>query len=260
MVIEDKPVPEPISNEFLIRIASASLCHSDLMAIGRTSSVTMGHEAAGYIEKIPDSLQDKGFREGDPVGFLYAAGACYECKGCEKFNPACEKGAKTHGFNTDGFFAEYAAVDWRNCVRLPASIDPRRASPIFCAGLTSFNAVDSCQLQPGQWLAVVGAGGLGQLATQIAKAMGIKVVAIDINDDTLDVCKRQGADVTFNSRTNANYIDELKKITGGGVHAACVFSAANAVSVPYYLGTARVTANTVRPTTAHHQSFEWEVC
>jgi len=71
---------------------------------------------------------------------------------------------------------------------------------------------------------VVGAGGLGQLATQYAKAMGFSVVAVDINDETLAVCKSQGADATFNSKTDPDYVSKIKDLTKGGVHAASVFS------------------------------------
>lgn len=117
----------------------------------------------------------------------------------------------------------------QNCVKLPDAIDIKTASPIFCAGITAFHAVDSSELKPGDWLAVVGAGGLGQIATQIAKAMGLHVAAIDINDETLEVCKQQGADAVFNSKTNINYIEELRNVTNGGVRAACVFSNAQAV-------------------------------
>lgn len=129
---------------------------------------------------------------------------------------------------TDGFFAEYALVEWRNCIKLPETLDIKRAAPLFCAGVTAFHAVDSCELKPGQWFGVVGSGGLGQLATQYAKAMGAKVVAIDINDGPLEAIKEQGADAAFNSRTNPNYAEEIKKLTNGGVHAAAVFSAAGA--------------------------------
>ncbi|KXT07910.1 hypothetical protein AC579_4520 [Pseudocercospora musae] len=132
------------------------------------------------------------------------------------------------GFTTDGFFAEYAVVDQKNCVKLPESIEVSSASPIFCAGIAAFHAVDSSELKGGDWLAVVGAGGLGQIATQIVKAMGIKVAAIDINDATLAVCKEKGADATFNSKTNPDHAEELKGLTNGGVKAACVFSNAQA--------------------------------
>lgn len=71
---------------------------------------------------------------------------------------------------------------------------------------------------------MIGAGGLGQIATQYAKAMGLNVVAIDINDKTLEVCRAQGADATFNSRTDPEYISKIKDLTKIGVHAAAVFS------------------------------------
>lgn len=108
-------------------------------------------------------------------------------------------------------------------------MDEKSAAPIFCAGITAFHAVDNSELKEGDWLAVVGAGGLGQIACQIAKAMGVKVVALDINDATLQVVQEQGADATFNSRTNKSYVKELRTLTNGGVKAACVFSNADAV-------------------------------
>ena len=75
---------------------------------------------------------------------------------------------------------------------------------------------------------MIGCGGLGQLATQYAKAMGCHVVGIDINDSILAQCKAQGADAVFNSMTNKNYVSELLELTGGGVKAAAVFSNADA--------------------------------
>lgn len=93
---------------------------------------------------------------------------------------------------------------------------------------TAFHSVDSSELKPGDWLGVIGCGGLGQLATQYAKAMGCHVVGIDINDDILAQCKAQGADAVFNSMTSKDYVEELLKLTGGGVKAAAVFSNADA--------------------------------
>lgn len=81
-------------------------------------------------------------------------------------------------------------------------------------------------MKPGDWLACVGCGGLGQLAIKYGKAMGCKVVGVDINDKVLETAKEAGADLVFNSRSNPNYIEELRKATDGGAHAASVFSAA----------------------------------
>jgi len=94
----------------------------------------------------------------------------------------------------------------------------------------AYHCVASCELEPGQWLVIIGCGGLGQLATQYAKAMGYKVIGVDINDDVLDVCKTQGADHVFNSRSNKNYVQEVRKLTkdGLGADTVAVFSAAGA--------------------------------
>lgn len=132
------------------------------------------------------------------------------------------------GFGADGFFAEYASVDHHNAIILPENLDMRTSAPFFCAGITAFHGVDSCELVPGDWLAVVGCGGLGQLAIQYGKAMGFKVVGLDINDSVLAAATTAGADAVFNTRSNASYISELRTLTKGGANAAAVFSASQA--------------------------------
>ncbi len=140
IVVNNVPIPEPTENQFLVKIASASLCHSDMMAIEapRTEPVTIGHEGVGYVtDKIHPTAVGKGFNEGDAVGFLYIIGCCFECEGCQIHNLACSSGKQLlQGFTTDGFFAEYAVVDYHNAVILPSNLDPKTAAPIFCAGIT----------------------------------------------------------------------------------------------------------------------------
>ena len=138
-MVNEIPVPEPGENQFLVKMASASLCHSDMMAIEapRTEPVTLGHEGVGYVTKLHPSAVGKGFKEGDTVGFLYILGSCFECDGCQIHNLSCSSGKQLlQGFTTDGFFAEYAVVDYHNAVILPKTLDPKTAAPIFCAGIT----------------------------------------------------------------------------------------------------------------------------
>ena len=129
------------------------------------------------------------------------------CRGCKTHNLTCETGnAKLHGFDTDGFFAEYASVDYRDAIILPEKLDMNTASAFFCAGVTgidpsdfnhrdnltyntAFNGVNSCDLEPGEWIVIVGCGGLGQMAIQYAKAMKLKVIGLDINDTVLQSAK-----------------------------------------------------------------------
>ena len=82
MVIKDVPIPEPGPNQFLVKMACASLCHSDIMAIEAGQTATLGHEGAGYIEQIHPSVENKGYEKGDKVGFMYIIGCCFECEGC----------------------------------------------------------------------------------------------------------------------------------------------------------------------------------
>ena len=94
--------------------------------------------------------------------------------------------------------------------------------------LAAFHCIDSCELKPNDWIAIVGCGGLGQLAIQYAKAMGARVIGVDVNDATLANSKTQGADYVYNSFTNPAYKEEILKLTNGGAQSVAVFSAAEA--------------------------------
>jgi D-arabinose 1-dehydrogenase-like Zn-dependent alcohol dehydrogenase len=140
-------------------------------------SVTLGHEGVGYIETIGSDAQDRGFQVGDAIGFNYFIGACFSCDGCMIHNLRCETGnQKLQGFAVDGFFQEYAVVDWQNAVMLPKNLAMSRAAPLFCAGMTAYHSVDSCELKPDDWIAIIGCGGLGQYAIQYAKAVSIRIL------------------------------------------------------------------------------------
>jgi D-arabinose 1-dehydrogenase-like Zn-dependent alcohol dehydrogenase len=132
VLINDVPIPEAGQGQFLVKIKSASLCHSDLMMDLRPESdkpVTLGHEGVGYIESIHPSTEGKGFKVGD------------ECEGCMIHNLHCTSGKQLlQGFMTDGFFAKYAVVDWQNAIILPENLPIERCAPLFCAGITGDGA------------------------------------------------------------------------------------------------------------------------
>lgn len=123
---------------------------------------------------------------------------------------------------------EYIIVDYRAATLLPDGLDASKAAPLFCAGITAYNAVRKPELAEGQWLAVVGCGGLGQMAVRYAKASGLKVIAIDIDDQSLSKAKQAGVEHTFNSRSNPDFVEELKRVTSGGADAVAVFTAVKA--------------------------------
>ncbi|RFU26281.1 hypothetical protein B7463_g10044, partial [Scytalidium lignicola] len=217
-------VPVPGDNEILVKIRSASLCHSDLMLlhgtrpIEDTAPVTMGHEGAGYVEGF-FTLKD-----------VALTSVVVECKGCRLHNLNCTKSqGLLQGFDTDGMLAEYATVDYRNTVHLPESISLDTASAFFCAGFTAFHAISSCECQPGDWLAVVGCGGLGLFGAKYARAMGFRVIGIDINDQALLLAQEAGADLIVNTRIQSDWPAIIKQAIGGSeVRATAVFSAAQA--------------------------------
>jgi propanol-preferring alcohol dehydrogenase len=230
--INDVLIPSPGPGKILVKIDSASLCHSDAMMfepndqgliLGK-NPVTMGHEAVGTIAELGEGVTD--FKVGDNVGFLPATDCCFECEPCRKTHNAwCTKGVKMQGFGEDGYFAEYAVVEARGTMILPQGIDVTTAAPLFCAGVTAFHGVEDCELQPGQWMAIIGTGGLGHLGIQYAKAMGLKIIGIDLSDDQLEAAKACGADYTFNPITDKDYVKKIQELTGGGVDAAVNFTA-----------------------------------
>lgn len=126
-------------------------------------AVTLGHEAVGEVVELGKDV--KGFSKGDKIGFLNGLRSCWECDGCQTHYGFCTRGKFVmQGFSSaDGFLAEYCVVDPNAAFKLPEGIDVVKAAPLCCAGITAFNGVKNAELQKGQWLAVVGCGGLGQL-------------------------------------------------------------------------------------------------
>lgn len=134
------------------------------------------------------------------------------------------------GFGVDGYFAEYAVIDWHNAIILPKELDPVAAAPLFCAGVTAFHAIDDLKLPQNSWVAIIGCGGLGLLAVQYARAMGYRVIGIDTAAFALEEAKSAGAEHAFDPAMDTqsgekSYAEKIVEITGGGVEAAVNFTA-----------------------------------
>ncbi len=109
-------------------------------------------------------------------------------------------GAKFGGYTANGGFAEYVLADPDYVAHVPAGLAPAEAAPLICAGITTYKGIKETAARPGEWIAISGVGGLGHLAIQYAKAMGLFVCAIDIDDGKLVHAKRLGADLMINAR------------------------------------------------------------
>ncbi|KAI8945389.1 hypothetical protein F4801DRAFT_568466 [Xylaria longipes] len=159
---------------------------------------------------------------------LHPCGECEDCAGpIESHRQYCAQTSGHIGVTAHGCAADYVIADARTTTELPDSVSFLSAAPLACAGRTVYRAVRQTELNPGQWVAIVGSGGgLGHLGIQFARAMGLKVIAIDARDEGLALSKDYGADVVVDGRREkADVVKELQSVTGGkGADCAIVLA------------------------------------
>ena len=222
--LENKEIPTPVpkSDEVLVRIKAAGICHSDVHYRDGVSSVgylpiALGHEIAGVIEHKGENVTD--FNIGDRVclNYMITCGKCKFCvQGTEQF---CVEG-KMIGKDVNGGYAEYIAVPTRGVFKLPDSVSFEHAAVMMCSSSTSLHALRKTRFKSGESIAIFGLGGLGISALQLAKASEAGVIyAIDIDTGKLEIAKEMGA-----IPINAQIIDPVEKImeltNGEGVDVA----------------------------------------
>jgi alcohol dehydrogenase, propanol-preferring len=220
--LREVSIPEPGPGQVLIKIGGAGACHSDLHlmeAAAGTKPVklpfTFGHENAGWVEKLGSGAT--GFAVGDPVIVYgpWGCGLCANCRvGMENYcsNPANERPG---GLGRNGGMANYMIVPSTRFLLPLGTLDPREAAPLTDAALTSYHAVKQSihLLGPGSTAVVIGAGGLGQMAIQVLKALtsAATVVAVDTSAAKLETAKKMGADEVLLSGDDA--VKRIKEIT-----------------------------------------------
>lgn len=186
--VRDIDVPSDLGpNDILVKIAAAGYCHTDLQVLqgvyasaGAKPGLVGSHEPAGAVVKTGSQADKSGISVGDRVGSINTYAFCGECNACKKQGQQlCEKLVGMLGLTINGGFAQYMKADARVVAKIPNSISWAEAAPLFCAGATVYGALLASGVKKGDWLAVVGIGGLGHLGVQYAKAMGSKVIAID---------------------------------------------------------------------------------
>jgi propanol-preferring alcohol dehydrogenase len=216
--IEEMPVKEPGENQILVKVMACGVCHTDLHACQGDwpakpkMPLIPGHEAIGYVASLGKGV--KNVKEGDIVGVPWLYSACGCCEFCiTGWETLCDS-QQNGGYSVDGGFAEYVIADPRYVAHFPATINFTQMAPIICAGVTVYKGIKETEAKPGEWIAISGIGGLGHLAVQYAKAMGLHVAAIDIADDKLQLARSLGADLTVNA-LNQDPGEFLKKATGG---------------------------------------------
>lgn len=216
--IEQMPVKEPQENQILVKVISCGVCHTDLHAcngdwpVKSKMPLIPGHEAIGYVAALGRNVTN--VKEGDIVGVPWLFSACGCCEFCiTGWETLCDT-QQNGGYSVDGGFAEYVIADSRYVAHFPANINFTEMAPIICAGVTVYKGLKETEVKPGEWVAISGIGGLGHLAVQYAKAMGLHVAAIDVAEDKLALARKLGAEITVNAREE-DPGEVLKKATGG---------------------------------------------
>jgi len=160
-------------------------------------------------------------KEGDRVGVPWLYSACGHCEYCLSASETVCADAQFGGYTKNGGFAEYVLADPNYVAHIPAGLSAQEAAPIICAGITTYKGIKETQAKPGEWIAISGAGGLGHLAIQYAKAMGLQVCAVDIDDGKLAHATKLGADFVVNA-TTGDPAAAVKKGTNGGAHGVLI--------------------------------------
>lgn len=223
--VKELPDPEPSADGVVIRVEAAGLCRSDWHGwMGHDADVLLphvpGHEFAGTIVSLGQAV--KGWTVGDRVTLPFSMG-CGQCAQCMGGNQQICDQYYQPGFTGLGAFAEYVAVPYatQNLVCLPDTMSFQEAAVLGCRFITAYRGlIAQGQLRPGQWVAVHACGGVGLSAIMIAKAIGARVIAVDISEEKLHLAKQLGADHLLHAGKEDRIPERIKAWSGGGVQVS----------------------------------------
>ncbi len=227
--IREVPVPVIGPGQVLMRVRASGVFHTDLHAacgdwpVKPHPPFIPGHEGVGEVAAVGAGVTH--LKEGDRIGAPWLHTACGRCPHCVGgWETLCESQQMT-GYTVDGGYADFVRADADYVGLLPDGLDFGAAAPVLCAGVTVYKGLKETEAKPGQWVAISGIGGLGHMAVQYAKAMGLHVVAVDIAEDKLALARSLGADLTLNA-AEMDVAAELQSRIGG-VHGVLVTAVSN---------------------------------
>jgi len=220
-------VAKPGPDEVLINIKFSGVCHTDLHAVNGDWPLATklplvgGHEGAGVVVARGELVKD--IEIGDHAGVKWINGTCLQCDFCQQSDePLCGQ-ALLSGYTVDGTFQQYCIAKAAHVARLHKDIPLDAIAPVLCAGITVYKGLKESGAKPGQTVAIVGAGGgLGSLAQQYAKAMGLRIIAVDTGDYKKKMClENLGAYSFVDFAKSKNVVKDVQAATedGLGPHA-----------------------------------------
>ncbi|WP_375255131.1 zinc-binding dehydrogenase [Yoonia sp.] len=223
--VENAPDPICPKNGVVVRVVACGVCRSDHHAwVGADPDVilphVMGHEFAGIVAQVGPECT--GIARGDRVTAPFILG-CGHCPDCQSGQPTVCTNQRVIGFTQWGAFAEYVAVQAAdfNLVKLPDTVSFAAAAGMGCRVTTAWRGLtDRARLRPGEWVAVHGCGGVGLSAIMLAKALGARVVAVDVSKEALAMARTSGAEITINAGQVSRVPDAVHDITDGGAHVS----------------------------------------
>ena len=224
MVIREVPVPTPGPGQALVQVVASGVCHTDIHAadgdwpIKPTLPFTPGHEGAGIVAALGPGVTH--LKEGDRVGIAWLHSACGHCDFCMAgWETLCLQ-QQNSGYSVNGSFAQYALGQADYLGRIPKNLSFSDAAPILCAGVTTYKGLKETQARPGEWVVISGVGGLGHVAVQYAKAMGLHVAAVDLGPEKMALARKLGAEITIDAASQDPPKEVQRQI--GGAHGVLV--------------------------------------
>ena len=223
--VKDFPRPEAGPGQVLVRMKWAGICGSDLHvyreltkeAAQERGDRVPGHEPSGVVEQIGEGV--KQIEVGDRVSVYHYLG-CGRCKYCAQgYLQWCSK-TKGYGGPVDGAHADFILTDERNCIHLPDPLTFGDGAFIACAGGTAYSALKKLAPTSGETVAVFGLGPVGMSGVLLAKAMGTRVIGLDIAEERLELAQKLGADEVVDAAQD-DVAAALRRVTDGeGIDAA----------------------------------------
>ncbi len=225
LVLKEWDIPTPGPGQIVVKTEACGVCHTDLHAangdwpLKPSPPFIPGHEGIGLVSAIGAGVTI--VKEGDRVGVPWLYSACGHCEYClTAWETVCPS-AQFGGYTKNGGFADYILADPNYVAHIPAGLGAKEAAPLICAGITTYKGIKVTEAKAGEWIVISGAGGLGHLAIQYAKVMGLQVCAVDIDDGKLAHATRLGADLVVNAM-HGDPAEAVKKGTDGGAHGVLI--------------------------------------
>jgi len=224
-------------NELLIKIEACGVCHSQLhgiegdwkdLGIPPMLPTVPGHEVVGKVVEIGKNVTK--FKVGDRAGISPLLESCMKCQYCKEGNEHLCESMQVLGESLKGGYAEYVTVTEDFATKIPETMRPEYAAPLFCAGITAYKAVKASEPSKNKKIGIFGIGGVGHMAVQFAILEGADVIAISRNKKHLEIAKKLGALITITyDQDQKKFLQELKEKVGL-LDAAIVFAPADIVT------------------------------